>query len=96
MASTVVVICAPSFNPLYHHADTVHCTGDLSKSLACLAWHCKDADSRAFLLVAVEDFDEEMARTRQTAKCMALLDERAQQTQTVPLEEVKRQLGLEE
>jgi hypothetical protein len=26
---------------------------------------------------------------------MALLDERAQQTQTVPLDEVKRQLGLQ-
>jgi mRNA-degrading endonuclease RelE of RelBE toxin-antitoxin system len=40
------------------------------------------------------DFDEEIARTRQNAKLMALLDERAKQSQTVPLDEVKRQLGL--
>jgi hypothetical protein len=36
-----------------------------------------------------------MARTRQNEKFMALLDERAKQTHTVPLEEVKRPLGLE-
>jgi hypothetical protein len=41
-----------------------------------------------------DEFDQEVARTRQNAKLMALLDERARQTQTLPLDEVKRQLGL--
>jgi hypothetical protein len=45
------------------------------------------------MLTTVEDFDQEIARTRQNAKLMALLDERARQTRTVPLDEVKRQLG---
>jgi hypothetical protein len=45
---------------------------------------------------ALADFDAELARTRQNAELMALLDERARQTQTVPLDEVKRQLGLNE
>ena len=55
----------------------------------------QSADGSEFMLVAVEDFDEEIARTRQNTKFMALLDARAKQTHTVPLEEVKRQLGLE-
>jgi hypothetical protein len=38
----------------------------------------------------------EIARTRQNAKLMALLDERAKQSQSVPLADVKRQLGLDE
>jgi hypothetical protein len=53
------------------------------------------ADGTEFMLSAVEDFDREVARTRQNAKLMALLDERAKQTQTVPLAEVKRRLGLD-
>jgi len=52
------------------------------------------ADGSEFVLTAVDEFDQEIARTRQNAKLMALLDERAKQTQTVPLDEVKRQLGL--
>jgi hypothetical protein len=52
------------------------------------------ADGAEFILTAVEDFDHELARTRQNAKLMALLDERAKQMQTIPLEEVKRQLGV--
>ena len=55
----------------------------------------RSADGSEFMLVAIEDFDEEMAQTRRNEKFMAWLDERAKQTQTVPLEEVKRQLGLE-
>lgn len=42
------------------------------------------------------DFEQEIARTRQNAKLMALLDERARQMKTVPLKEVKRPLGLDE
>jgi hypothetical protein len=54
----------------------------------------RSADGNEYLLVAIEDFDEEIARTRQNARLMALLDERAKQGQTIPLAEVKRQLGL--
>ena len=52
------------------------------------------ADGTEFMVTAVDEFDQETARTRQNAKLMALLDERAKQAQTVPLDEVKRQLGL--
>ena len=54
----------------------------------------RTADGSEFLLTAVDEFDEEIARTRQNAKLMALLDERAKQPKTIPLDEVKRQLGL--
>lgn len=52
------------------------------------------SDGSEFLLVAVDEFDREVARTRNNPKLMALLEQRARQTQTVPLDEVKRQLGL--
>ena len=52
------------------------------------------ADGTEFMVTVVEEFDEEIARTRQNTKLMALLDERARQAQTVPLEDVKRHLGL--
>jgi len=52
------------------------------------------ADGTEFMVTVVEEFDTEIARTRQNTKLMALLDERARQTQTVPLEDVKRRLGL--
>jgi hypothetical protein len=52
------------------------------------------ADGAEFMLTAVDDFDEELARTRRNAELMALLEERAKQTTTVPLDAVKRQLGL--
>lgn len=54
------------------------------------------ADGTEFMVTVVDEFDEEIARTRQNAKLMAMLDERAKQAQTVPLAEVKRQLGLSE
>ena len=54
----------------------------------------RTADGSEFLLSAVDEFDQEIARTRQNAKLMALLDERAKQSKTIPLDEVKRQLGL--
>jgi hypothetical protein len=52
------------------------------------------ADGTEFVLTAIDDFDHELACSRRNEKLMALLDERAKQTETVPLEEVKRQLGL--
>jgi hypothetical protein len=54
----------------------------------------RTADGREFIVSAIDDFDEEIAHTRQNAKLMAFLDERARQTQAVGLAEVKRQLGL--
>jgi hypothetical protein len=52
------------------------------------------ADGRQFILSAIDDFDIEIAQTRQNQKLMTFLDQRAKQTQTIPLDEVKRQLGL--
>ncbi len=52
------------------------------------------ADGRQFMLVAVDEFDLEIARTRQNEKLMALLDARAKGTASLSLDEVKRQLGL--
>jgi hypothetical protein len=54
------------------------------------------ADGAEFMVSAVDEFDEEVIRTRQNAKLMALLEERAKHTRTVPLDEAKRQLGLSE
>jgi hypothetical protein len=45
-------------------------------------------------LAEIDDFDREIALTRQNEEFMLLLDQRAQQTQTVGLAEVKEQLGL--
>lgn len=51
-------------------------------------------DGREFILSAVDEFDIEVARTRQNQKLMALLDERAKQTETIPLAEVEQRLGI--
>ena len=72
-----------------------------SREIEALLKHARDedlvvrlSDSSEFMLSAVDDFDHEIARTRRNEKLMALLDERAGQTRTIPLEEVKRQLGF--
>ncbi len=52
------------------------------------------ADGSEFLVVAVNEFDQEIARTRNNPKLMALLESRAKQAATIPLDEVKRRLGL--
>ncbi|NUQ64192.1 MAG: hypothetical protein HUU20_17110 [Pirellulales bacterium] len=54
------------------------------------------ADGTEYMLSVIDEFDEEIARTRRNPKLMAMLDERARQSQTIPLDEVKRQLGLSE
>lgn len=54
----------------------------------------RSADGSEFMLTAVDDFDQEIAATRRNEKLMALLDARAKQKATIPLEEVKRRLGL--
>ncbi len=53
-------------------------------------------DGSEFMLSAVDDFDHEIALTRRNEKLMALLDERAGQTRTIPLEEVRRRLGFDD
>jgi hypothetical protein len=52
------------------------------------------ADGRQFILSAIDDFDIEIAQTRRNRKLMAFLEGRAKQTETIPLSEVKRRLGL--
>jgi hypothetical protein len=52
------------------------------------------ADGSEFIVSAVDDFDPEIARTRQNEKLMAFLEERARQPATIPLEEIERRLGL--
>jgi hypothetical protein len=52
------------------------------------------ADGSEFLLVAIDEFDREIARSRNNPRLMALLEARARQSSTVPLDEVKRKLGL--
>jgi acid stress-induced BolA-like protein IbaG/YrbA len=54
----------------------------------------RTADGTQFMLTVIDDFDEELARTRRNVQLMAMLEERAKQAKTVPLDEVKRQLGL--
>jgi hypothetical protein len=51
-------------------------------------------DGTEFILIPIDDFDDEIAHTRQNKKLMALLDERARETDTIPWEEAKRELGL--
>jgi hypothetical protein len=55
----------------------------------------RSADGSEFMLAAVDDFDHEIARTRQNEKLMAFLEARAKQPATLPLDEVKRRLGLD-
>jgi hypothetical protein len=55
------------------------------------------ADGDEFLLSAVDDFGIEIARQRQNKKLMAFLRKRfrdARREKTIPLEEVRRGLGL--
>jgi hypothetical protein len=52
------------------------------------------ADGREFLVVAVDDFDAEIARTRANEELMRLLDERAVDTQRHSIGDVRQRLGL--
>ncbi len=54
----------------------------------------RDADGSEFLLTALDDFEEEVRRTAANKGLMKFLAERAKQTETIPLEEVKRRLEL--
>jgi hypothetical protein len=53
------------------------------------------ADGAEFILKPIDDFDEEIRRTRASKELMAFLEERAKEPGAIPLEEVKRELGLE-
>jgi len=54
----------------------------------------RSPDGREFILAEVDDFNREIELTRQNKRLMAHLARRARQTRTVPLDEVKRLLGL--
>jgi hypothetical protein len=79
---------------------TIHLP-EVSPAVALLLDQARDddlilrlADGSEFLVVAIDDFDHEIARTRKNPKLMALLEARAKQTATIPLDEVKKRLGL--
>jgi len=56
----------------------------------------KAPGGREFVLAEVEDFEDEIARTRQNAELMALLDERSRETVTYTLEQVRERLKLKQ
>lgn len=56
----------------------------------------RSADGCEFILAEIDDFSREIELTRQNRKLMKFLDLRAKQTKTIPLEEVKVLLGLNE
>jgi hypothetical protein len=56
----------------------------------------KAPSGREFVLAEVEDFEDEIARTRQNAELMALLDERSRETVTYTLEQVRERLKLKQ
>ena len=51
-------------------------------------------DGDEFILAEIDDFDREIELTRQNKMLMKLLESRAKQTKTIPLEDIKAQLGL--
>jgi hypothetical protein len=51
-------------------------------------------DGSEFLVVAIDDFAEEIARTRNSPKLMKTLEERARQKTTIPLDQARQRLGL--
>ena len=54
----------------------------------------RDKDGSEFVVMAIDDFDKEIIETRKDKALMAFLEERARQTETIPLAEVRKQLGL--
>jgi hypothetical protein len=55
----------------------------------------KTEDGREFLLAEIDNFDREIARTRQNEELMRLLDERGREKATVSIQEARARLGLE-
>ena len=56
----------------------------------------KVPSGREFVLAEVEDFEDEIERTRQNAELMAFLDERSRETVTYTLEQVRERLKLKQ
>lgn len=54
----------------------------------------RSPDGTEFILAEIDDFNREIELTRQNKKLMKFLEQRAKQSKTIPLEEVKAQLGL--
>ena len=54
----------------------------------------RSPDGHEFILAEIDDFNREIELTRKNKRLMKLLDERAKQTKTIGLAEVKAQLGL--
>jgi hypothetical protein len=52
-------------------------------------------DGKEFLLAEVDEFEHEVALTRQNKELMALLEERSSAGQTFTLEQVRETLGLD-
>lgn len=52
------------------------------------------ADGSEFLLIAVDEFDQEIAKSRDNPRLMALLEARAAAQTTVSTNEVKSRLSL--
>jgi hypothetical protein len=55
----------------------------------------KLTDGSEFILTAIDDFDREIALTRHNKKLMDFLSERAKESETISLEEIERELGLD-
>jgi hypothetical protein len=54
----------------------------------------KLADGSEFILIAIDEVDREIAKSRSNPRLMALLEARASQTATISLDEAKCRLGL--
>lgn len=54
----------------------------------------KSPDGLEFILAEIDDFDREIQLTRQNKELMKFLGHRANSEKTIPLEEVKRELGI--
>jgi PHD/YefM family antitoxin component YafN of YafNO toxin-antitoxin module len=55
----------------------------------------RSPDGHEFILAEVDDFNREIVLTRENRRLMELLDRRARQTKTVPLNEAKARLGID-
>jgi hypothetical protein len=51
-------------------------------------------DGRQYVLAELDDFDHEVALTRENAELMALLDERSKERGSISLAEARRRLGV--
>jgi hypothetical protein len=77
--------------------DLAAATGDMARLLDATRQDdlvVRLADGSEFLVVAIDEFDREIARTRNNPRLIALLESRAAQTNTIPLDAVKQQLQL--